>query len=121
MILTDTAFCTQTVLNRHAKSPESLDLQGVPGLSFLLTLGAGMFYRNFLFRLFREKGGFFRLFCMAVLLCSKKCKPAWRNDLAINIKLTAVLIVSKMLMGWVSFMGGITTSHHECTAEKSID
>ena len=26
---------------------------------------------------------------MAVLLCSKKCKPAWRNDLAINIKLTA--------------------------------
>ena len=36
-----------------------------------------------------KKGGFFRLFCMAVLLCSKKCKPAWRNDLAINIKLTA--------------------------------
>jgi hypothetical protein len=26
---------------------------------------------------------------MAVLLCSKKCKPAWRNDLAINIKRTA--------------------------------
>jgi hypothetical protein len=89
VILTDIAFCTQIVLNRHANSPESLDLQGAPGLSFLLTLGAGMFCRNFLFRLFREKGGFFRLFCMAVLLCSKKCKPAWRNDLAINIKLTA--------------------------------
>ena len=36
-----------------------------------------------------KRGGFFRLFCMAVLLCSKRCKPAWRNDLAINIKLTA--------------------------------
>ena len=59
MILTDIAFCSQIVRNRHAKSPESLDLQGVPGLSFLLTLGAGMFCRNSLFRLFREKGGLF--------------------------------------------------------------
>ena len=40
------AKCTQIVLIRHRKSPEFLDLQGVPGLNLLLPLAEGLLIRN---------------------------------------------------------------------------
>ena len=38
--------CTQFVLKRKRKNPESLGLQGVPGLNWLFPLSAGLLILN---------------------------------------------------------------------------